>query len=279
MEVVYEGIRLTPAQIAALRARRGRPRHRPVDPVGLAPRADPGVVEALRDAGVGDVPVVVGGIIPVADEAPLKERRRRRGLHAEGLRPHAHHARRRRLGGRAQRHRGRGVSDDLAARLRDGDLRAAPAVLNLVENRSPAQREEIAGLLRGGLPRRARRRGARPRGRHHRSAGGGQVDAAERAGGRVARHADARSRCWPSTRRPSARAARCWAIARGSSTTPRTRACSSARPPRGRAWAVWPRRRGRRPARWPPRSTWWSSRPSGSASPRPRWPRWPTRSR
>ena len=44
------------------------------------------------------------------------------------------------------------MSDDLAARLRDGDLRAAPAVLNLVENRSPAQREAIAGLLRGVSP-------------------------------------------------------------------------------------------------------------------------------
>jgi LAO/AO transport system kinase len=40
----------------------------------------------------------------------------------------------------------------LAARLRDGDLSAAPAVLNLVENRAPAQREEIAALLRGISP-------------------------------------------------------------------------------------------------------------------------------
>ena len=36
MEVVYEGIRLTPAQIVERRARRRRPRRRPVDPVGLA---------------------------------------------------------------------------------------------------------------------------------------------------------------------------------------------------------------------------------------------------
>jgi LAO/AO transport system kinase len=46
------------------------------------------------------------------------------------------------------------VSSDseLAARLRAGDLSAAPAVLNLVENRAPARREEIAALLRGVSP-------------------------------------------------------------------------------------------------------------------------------
>jgi LAO/AO transport system kinase len=46
------------------------------------------------------------------------------------------------------------VSSDseLAARLRDRDLSAAPAVLNLVENRSPGRREEIAALLRGVSP-------------------------------------------------------------------------------------------------------------------------------
>jgi LAO/AO transport system kinase len=41
---------------------------------------------------------------------------------------------------------------DLAARLRARDLSAAPAVLNLVENRSPAHREAIAQLLRGVSP-------------------------------------------------------------------------------------------------------------------------------
>ena len=39
MEVVYQGIRLTPEQIAAAAARRGRRRRRPLDPLGLAPRA------------------------------------------------------------------------------------------------------------------------------------------------------------------------------------------------------------------------------------------------
>ena len=37
--------------------------------------------------------------------------------------------------------------DDLAARLRDGDLSAAPAVLNLVESRAPRDREAVRALL------------------------------------------------------------------------------------------------------------------------------------
>src|SRR6185436_17120286 len=41
---------------------------------------------------------------------------------------------------------------DLAQRLRDGDLTAAPAVLNLVETRTPQAREQIAELLRGIAP-------------------------------------------------------------------------------------------------------------------------------
>src|SRR4051794_41737950 len=40
----------------------------------------------------------------------------------------------------------------LAARLRDGDLAAAPAVLNLVENRTQAARSEVAALLHGIAP-------------------------------------------------------------------------------------------------------------------------------
>ncbi|MGI8802313.1 MAG: GTP-binding protein [Solirubrobacteraceae bacterium] len=40
----------------------------------------------------------------------------------------------------------------LAARLRDGDLAAAPAVLNLVESETPADREQAAALLRAVSP-------------------------------------------------------------------------------------------------------------------------------
>ncbi len=66
-EVVYQGIRLTPAQIVAAAVAED------VQCVGLSILsgshrvAVPQVVEGLRAAGVTDVPVVVGGIIPDAD--------------------------------------------------------------------------------------------------------------------------------------------------------------------------------------------------------------------
>jgi (2R)-ethylmalonyl-CoA mutase len=70
MDVVYEGIRLTPAQIAASALQEG------VHVVGLSILSGshreliPVVLEALRERGV-DAPVVVGGIIPEADVKPL----------------------------------------------------------------------------------------------------------------------------------------------------------------------------------------------------------------
>ncbi len=73
MDVVYEGIRLTPPQIATSAAQEG------VHVVGLSILSGshqeliPAVLDALRDAGVGDVPVVVGGIIPPSDAEALKE--------------------------------------------------------------------------------------------------------------------------------------------------------------------------------------------------------------
>jgi (2R)-ethylmalonyl-CoA mutase len=71
MDVVYDGIRLTPSQIAASALQEG------VHVVGLSILSGshreliPSVMEALRERGV-DVPVVVGGIIPEADVEPLK---------------------------------------------------------------------------------------------------------------------------------------------------------------------------------------------------------------
>ena len=47
------------------------------------------MIEALREAGGADIPLVVGGIIPDADVGAPARGRRRRGLHAEGLRAHA----------------------------------------------------------------------------------------------------------------------------------------------------------------------------------------------
>ena len=75
MDVVYEGIRLTPAEIVdAAREQGGRARGRAVDPVGLAPAAGQGRGgAACATAGLDDVPVVVGGIIPPEDARALKQ--------------------------------------------------------------------------------------------------------------------------------------------------------------------------------------------------------------
>jgi ethylmalonyl-CoA mutase len=73
MDVVYEGIRLTPTQIANSAAQEG------VHVIGLSILSGshreliPSVIEALREAGVEDVPLVVGGIIPEADAEALRE--------------------------------------------------------------------------------------------------------------------------------------------------------------------------------------------------------------
>jgi (2R)-ethylmalonyl-CoA mutase len=73
MDVVYEGIRLTPAQIATSAAQEG------VHLVGLSILSGshreliPSVLQALAQAGAGDVPVIVGGIIPEDDAAALRE--------------------------------------------------------------------------------------------------------------------------------------------------------------------------------------------------------------
>jgi ethylmalonyl-CoA mutase len=72
MDVVYEGIRLTPAQIAASARQEG------VHVIGLSILSGshreliPAVIGALHDAGVS-APVIVGGIIPEQDVAPLKQ--------------------------------------------------------------------------------------------------------------------------------------------------------------------------------------------------------------
>jgi (2R)-ethylmalonyl-CoA mutase len=72
MDVVYEGIRLTPAQIAASALQEG------VHVIGLSILSGshreliPAVMDALHEAGV-EVPVVVGGIIPEQDVELLEE--------------------------------------------------------------------------------------------------------------------------------------------------------------------------------------------------------------
>jgi ethylmalonyl-CoA mutase len=72
MEVIYQGIRLTPEQIAKSAVEED------VDVVGLSILSGshrelvPRVVELLRADGA-DIPVVVGGIIPAADAAAMRE--------------------------------------------------------------------------------------------------------------------------------------------------------------------------------------------------------------
>ncbi|MBN8916604.1 MAG: protein meaA [Rhizobiales bacterium] len=72
MEVVYEGIRLTPAEIVNAALEEG------VHVVGLSILSGShvplvrDVMERMRAEGLSDVPVVVGGIIPPEDEAQLK---------------------------------------------------------------------------------------------------------------------------------------------------------------------------------------------------------------
>jgi ethylmalonyl-CoA mutase len=71
-EVIYTGIRLTPAQIAAAAVAED------VHCVGLSILSGghaelvPDVLRRLRESGAGDIPVVVGGIIPPADAEALR---------------------------------------------------------------------------------------------------------------------------------------------------------------------------------------------------------------
>ncbi len=71
VEVVYEGIRLTPAEIVQAALQEG------VHVVGLSILSGShvtlvaDVVRQMQDAGIGDVPVVVGGIIPPEDAKAL----------------------------------------------------------------------------------------------------------------------------------------------------------------------------------------------------------------
>ncbi len=73
MEVIYTGLRQTPEMIAEAALQED------VDVVGLSILSGahmalaPRVLELLRDSGMGNVPVVLGGIIPPEDVPRLKE--------------------------------------------------------------------------------------------------------------------------------------------------------------------------------------------------------------
>src|SRR4029434_9211073 len=72
LEVVYEGIRLTPAEIANAALEEG------VHVIGLSILSGSHitlvkeVMDRLRASGLGDVPVIVGGIVPPEDAERLK---------------------------------------------------------------------------------------------------------------------------------------------------------------------------------------------------------------
>jgi (2R)-ethylmalonyl-CoA mutase len=72
-EVVYQGIRLTPQQIVAAAVAED------VHCIGLSILSGshmelvPDVLDGLRDAGLSDIPVIVGGIIPDSDGRRLRE--------------------------------------------------------------------------------------------------------------------------------------------------------------------------------------------------------------
>jgi (2R)-ethylmalonyl-CoA mutase len=72
-EVVYQGIRLTPEEIVAAAVAED------VHCVGLSILSGshmelvPAVLDGMREHGLGDVPVIVGGIIPSRDAAQLKQ--------------------------------------------------------------------------------------------------------------------------------------------------------------------------------------------------------------
>jgi methylmalonyl-CoA mutase C-terminal domain/subunit len=72
MEVIYTGIRQTPEMIAEAALQED------VDVVGLSILSGahmtlcPRIIELLRMQGMGDVPVVLGGIVPAEDVEPLQ---------------------------------------------------------------------------------------------------------------------------------------------------------------------------------------------------------------
>ena len=73
MEVIYQGIRLTPEQIAELGGRRRTSTWSGLSILSGSHRElVPRVVELLREQGA-DIPVVVGGIIPAVDAAAMRE--------------------------------------------------------------------------------------------------------------------------------------------------------------------------------------------------------------
>ena len=125
------------------RGGRGRALRRAVDPVSgshmeLVPG---GAGRAARRPGIGDVPVIVGGIIPDADARRLIDAGRGRGLHAQGLRADRDHGRHRRRDPRGERPR---LSPRPFQRRR-----VNPTARTSVVQQTAAHREETSWDVRG----------------------------------------------------------------------------------------------------------------------------------
>ena len=160
MDVVYEGIRLTPSQIAASALQEG------VHVVGLSILSGshreliPAVIDALREArrrrrrssSAGSSPrptsrrLKEAGVAAVYTPKDFDLTQIMRDIVA--LVAERHGAAAAASHGRLTAAAATDRAPSSARGCASGDLTAAPAALNLVENRAPARRDEIAALLR-----------------------------------------------------------------------------------------------------------------------------------
>ena len=277
MDVVYEGIRLTPSQIAASALQEGvhvvglsilSGSHRELDPHRGADAARARRRRARRrgrDHPRGRRRAAAGG-------------RRRGGLHAQGLRPDADHARHRGPGGGAPREpRCVGVTATAPSSARGCATATSPRRPPCSTSSRPRDaHEQVAALLREVSPAalggeaRAHVVGVTGPPGAGKSTLLGELVRAWRAGGRSV----AVLAVDPSSRRSGG--ALLGDRARIPFDPGRRAASSSARPPRPGASAGSRPRRARPRTRWRPPSTssWW--RRSASARARPTSPRWPT---
>ena len=166
----------------ALGGRRGRPRHRALDPLGLAPRADPGRdrgaasgAATSRSSSAASSPTPTSRTLKAAGVAAvytpkdfeldriMRDDRRRSSPSATASPPRRDGAERR----SAARLRARATSPPRPRRCNAASSTGRPRTAS----RRAARAREVGA-------RRARRRGAGPRRRRHRPAGRRQVDAA-----------------------------------------------------------------------------------------------------
>ena len=235
-EVVYTGLRQTPEMVvnAALQE--------DVDVVGLSILSGahmtlvPRITALMRERGLDDILVTVGGIIPDDDIGPLARGGRRRACSGPGRRSARSRRSSARTPGRGTRARVGEATLDPIARATElaesavrGDRRALARLLTAVENRTPVAEAAMRRLY----PRAGRAHTVGITGPP--GAGKSTLVAALIGELRAAAGPSPSSRSIPRRRSP---AARCWATASGCRPTPRTPTSSSARWPRGATPAV-----------------------------------------